>query len=85
MSPQVHVCGYHWIIFSFDFLHCAVLSRFGLLLCIVLLNSILEGRPRPTSDFCLQIFVVQTLFLNLKYWLNKIGYSQLITGGIRDT
>jgi hypothetical protein len=40
--------------------------RFGLLLCIVMLNSAPE-KSRPTSEFSrLPAFVVQTLFLNLK-------------------
>jgi hypothetical protein len=38
-------------------------------------------RTRPTSDFsCLQAFVVQTLFLDIKLLVKKIGYRQLLKG-----
>lgn len=34
-------------------------------------------RSRPMSEFsCLEAFVVQTLFLDLKLMLNKIGYLE---------
>lgn len=50
------------------------LSRFGLLLCIVMLNS--NGRSRPRCDFSsLQAFLMQTLFLYLKLLVKCVGQS----------
>ena len=62
----VCVCVYIWVGVSKKRRVYQTYLRFGLLLCIVMLNSVLGGSCPKTQFSHLPGFVMQTLFLNLK-------------------